>query len=341
MRRFRPHRGGAGYERRRPWRPAHDPVSVGAGWGRALRLVDGPLKPGLIVFGLIGLATLAMLMAVRDRGEDRAPFANRPARVSNGALELSPLQGWRATRRTPRLEGLEFDDPVVLEDRASGTRLVAGLLPFESSMLLPREFVQRARSAVAHPETTELGPGVEAYRFAGISAVGARGLVDVYAVPTTFGVATIACVAGSGSVWPQSDCSRNAATLKLRRGRTLRLGPDAAFRQRLPAAMLALEDARRRARAQLATRLPERQAAAASRLATTYRVEAAALAPLVPVSPPRSRALVQALTDAGRAYRAVVGALRTADTAAFRKRQEAVHASERRIDQLVELPGNE
>jgi hypothetical protein len=338
---FRPIRGGGASERPRPWRSPHGFQSFGVDWPRrAFRQPDGGLKPDPIILGII--ITLVVLAALigRDPGEQRAVVHHPLTQARNDALELSPFEGWAATARTPRLEGMGFVNPVVLEDRVSGTRLVAGMLPVTSSTLLPSGFVRRTR-AVVRPEISELGQGVEAYHYVALAAAGAHGLVDVYAVPTTAGVATIACVAGPGNVWPDSDCSRTAATLKLRRGRALRLGPDAAFRQRLPAAILALEDARQRARAQLATRVPERQAAAASELATAYQAQGAALAPLAPASRPRSRELVRELAGAGRAYRAVVSALKAADAAAFRERQHAVHASERRIDQLVELPGNE
>ena len=68
----------------------------------------------------------------------------------------------------PRLEGLEFHNPVVLREHVSGTRLVAGLLPATSRMLLPPEFVRRLRVPPKRPEIAKLGRGAEAYYFAGL-----------------------------------------------------------------------------------------------------------------------------------------------------------------------------
>ena len=291
--------------------------------------------------GLVTLVLLGALSVVRVQGEDRSSVSDRPSPVISGALELFPLQGWIQTPRVPRLEGLEFQEPVVLSERNSGTRLVAGVLPATSTMLLPPEFVRRLRVPPARPETVKLGPGIEAYHFAGLVLADGRGLVDVYVLPTTAGVATFACVGGSGILTPHYDCWRNAATLKLRRERALRLGPDAAFRQRLPGAVTAIEQARQQARADLATQVPVQQAAAASTLAGTLRAQAASLAPLAPASRPWSRVLVRELARAGRAYRGVAAALRNADPVAFRDGERVVHARERRIRQLLTPPAGE
>ena len=122
-------------------------------------------------------------------------------------------------------------------------------------------------------------------------------------------------VSPAGDRAPYDDCLRIATTLKLRAGRALRLGPDAAFRQRLPGAVARSTTARQRARAELATQVPAQQAAAASKLAATFRAQAASLTPLAPASRPWSRALVWELAAAGRAYRGVAAALRTPTTA--------------------------
>ena len=273
-----------------------------------------------------------------DRGKEHSGSSHRPAQLTSGALELSPLRGWAESPSFPRLAGIEFRTPLVLEERASGMRLVAGVLPATSPTLLPPEFVRQLRAPAGPPDTITLGTRLKAYYYAGLTPAGSQGLVDVYVVPTTAGVATIACIAGPGLVAPFYDCSRNAATLNLRSGRPLRLGPDAAFRQRLPAAMSALEAARQRARAPLTTRVPAQQAAAASSVAATYQAQAASLAPLAPPARPWSRALVRELADAGRAYRSVAAALRSKDAGAFSLGQDAVHAHERRIRQVLKAP---
>jgi hypothetical protein len=331
------HDGGA-YPR--PWRSPHEPPHSGVGRRQdAIGRADGRLRRIPMVLGLIALAILGAFMAVRDPGEDRSSVADRPSPVRSGALKLYPLQGWTEITSVPRLEGLDFHNPVVLSEHLSGTRLVGGLLPATSRMLLPPEFVRRLLVRPARPEIAKLGPGAEAYYFAGLILANG-GLVDVYVLPTTAGVAAIACLGGQGLEPPHDDCWRNAATLQVRGGRPLRLGPDAAFWQRLPGAVTALEHARQQARAGLATQVPAQQAAAASRLGGAFQAQAASLAPLAPASRRWSRALVRELAGVGRAYRGVAAALRDSDAAAFRKGEDAVHAREHRIKQLLNPPAD-
>jgi hypothetical protein len=338
MRRFQSHRGDGAYPR--PWRSpsAYLQSDDGPRWS-AIRRADGRLSRIPIVLGLITLAILGVFIA-RDRGEQRPALA-RPADTRNDALELSPVQGWTPTTKAPRLAGMEFENPVVLTERVSGVQVVAGLLPATSPTLLPSTFVRQLNAPVANPTTEVLGRGLKAYHFTGLSPANSSSIVDVFVVPTTVGVATVACVAGRGIIAPYGSCLQMATTLKLRAGRALRLGPDAAFRQRLPGAVAALDQGRRRARAELARHVPAQQAAAAAKLAATFRAQAASLTPLAPTSRPWARVLVRELGAAGRAYGDVATALRNTDEDAFRVGQDAVHARERRIRQLLDLRAGE
>jgi hypothetical protein len=307
----------------------------------AIGWTDGRRRRMFMVVGLIALAVLVGVTAFRGQSEDPSGVPDRPRSVRSGALTLSPLEGWGETTSIPRLEGLDFHKPVVLRERTSGTRLVAGLLPATSRMLLPTEFVRQLRVPPARPETVKVGPGVDAYYFAGLTLAKGGGLVDVYVLPTTAGIVTVACLSDQGLAAPHYDCWRNAATLQVRGGRALRLGPDTAFRQRLPGAVAALDDAREQARAGLATQVPAQQAAAAARLGGAFKEQAAALAPLAPASKGWSRGLVGELAGAGRAYRGVASALRDADAGAFRRGEHAAHRREHRIKQLLDPPADD
>jgi hypothetical protein len=290
-----------------------------------------------MILGLVALAILGAFMAVRDADGDQPSVADRPSPVTSGALKLYPLPGWTKITSAPRLGGLDFRNPVVLREHFSGTRLVGGLLPATSWMLLPPEFVRRLLVRPTRPEIAKLGRGAEAYYFGGLILANG-GQVEVYVLPTTAGVAAIACLGGRGLAPPHDDCWRNAATLQVRGGRPLRLGSEAAFRQRLPGAVTALEHARQQARAGLATHVPAQQAAAASRLSRSFQAQAASLAPLAPASRRWSRALVRELAGAGRAYGGVAAALRDSDGAAFQQGEDAVRAREHRIKQLLNSP---
>jgi hypothetical protein len=324
--------------RPRPLRYA--PAYLGAvlrQWGRKFRL------GGLAWPALIAAAVVAVLVTivVRERQGGNDPVSDRPARAANHDLGFAPLQGWNPSAKVPRLEGMEFRDPIVLEEPVSGMRLVAGLLPATSQTLLPPEFMRHLRIPAAKPETIGIGDGIKANYYAGLSPADIPGLVDVYVAPTTAGILTVACVAGTGVVAPYYDCWRNVSTLTLRRGRALRLGADAAFRQRLPHAVAAIDSARQHARSELAIRVPAQQAMAASDVAAAYHEAAASLAPLAPSSERRAQAIVRELAGAERAYRDVAAALQTADGARFEVGQDAVHQREHRIKQLLDRPSTD
>ena len=111
--------------------PAEDrtTMSVSSGADRqwdAIGWTDGRRRRMFMVVGLIALAVLVGVTAVRGQSEDPSDVPDRPGPVRSGPLTLSPLEGWRATTSIPRLEGLDFHKPVVLRERTSGTRLVAG-----------------------------------------------------------------------------------------------------------------------------------------------------------------------------------------------------------------------
>ena len=243
----------------------------------------------------------------------------------------------------PRLEGLAFHKPIVLTEHTSGTRLVARIVAGDVTV---RSCRLSSSGGCACPPGGPRSPSsaraTEAYYFAGLILAKDRSLVDLYVVPTTAGVATIACVGSRGLVAPHYDCWRNAATLHVRGGRPLRLGPDAAFRQRLPGALSALEHARQQARAELATQVPAQQAAAASRLGGH-----------VSVASSLTRAAGAARRGPGRerscgnwpARPAPIEGSRppceTRTRPRFRKGEDAVHARERRIKQLLNPPADE
>ena len=134
-------------------------MSVSSGADRqwdAIGWTDGRRRRMFMVVGLIALAVLVGVTAVRGQSEDPSDVPDRPGPVRSGPLTLSPLEGWRATTSIPRLEGLDFHKPVVLRERTSGTRLVAGLLPATTRTLLPTEFIRQLRYRRHGPRPSSL-----------------------------------------------------------------------------------------------------------------------------------------------------------------------------------------
>lgn len=294
----------------------------------------------LAIAAAIALAVLAVGLAVAGVSGGGAPQAPPPRAeppLIRAGLQLAPLPGWKAAAAVPSLPGLRFDEPISLQARASDMRLVAGLLPAASPTMMPPDLLLRLQEPLGRPSVVDLEVGSQAYYYPRITVDGLAAPLDVYLIPTTAGIMTAACVAG-GAGAPYYDCWKNVATLRLLEGRALRLGPDAAFRQRLPAAIATVDAARSEARGKLASRIPARQASSASRVAAAYDRVATSLLSVTPQSSKWARAIVTKLTAVGDAYRGVVGPLRRAEPATYARGRAIVHAREQRLERLIRNP---
>ena len=308
----------------------------GAGSLRSLRAYSR-----LAIAAVIALTVLAIAMAIAGGSHGSASQAGppkaEPALVRAG-LQLAPLQGWKPSAVVPRLPGLSFIDPISLHDPASGMRLVVGLLPASSPTMVPPGLLPRLQASLGRPNVVQLEHGFEADYYPRLSVDGLAAPLDLYVFPTTAGIVTAACVAASDGGVPYYDCWKNVATLQLLEGRALRLGPDAAFRQRLLGVIAALETTRQSARRDLARRIPVTQARAASRVAVAYEQAAASLLPVTQPSSNWARGIVAQLNAVGEAYRGVVSPLRRAETATYARTRAIVHQRERRLERLIRDP---
>jgi hypothetical protein len=292
-----------------------------------------------IAAAVIAVAVALLVARVPPREEvarDRPP---RPEPdVTQGGLQVTPLQGWKPAAAAPALPGLDFSEPVVLEEPVSNMVLVAGLLPATSPTLLPQGLIASLQAPLEPPSTVGLSNGVEAYHHADVALEGRSGALDLYLVPTTAGILTAACVAdgeGDHGGAPFYDCWKNVATLRLDAARALRLGPDAGFRVSLPGVIEELDAARASARRGLAGRIPTEQASSASELAAAYDRAAGALRPLAPRSPIRARRIVAQLTALADAYRSVVAPLRESDPVGYARGRSEVRAREQRLERQI------
>jgi hypothetical protein len=305
------------------------PLGVDLRTRRSKRLV------ALLTTMAVAFAGVVALVALRGGDSKRERPVMQPASTNGGPFAFTVLPGWRAIERFEPVPGMPFEHPLVFEEQVSKMRLIAGLLPATSPTLLPAEFVKQLRAPPDRPLRVRLDQGVLAYYYPRLEPADASGALDVYVVPTTSGIATMACTADKGVISTYDDCWRTVASVALRKVSSLRLGPDAAFRQRLPGAIAMVDAARDRAREPLATRIPGQQAKGAADVGLGYEAAAASLAPLVPASPAEPKAAVQALADAGAAYHSVAEALQRGDPAAFERGRDVVHAREHELKALL------
>src|SRR4051794_9609231 len=307
-------------------------------------------------FALLALAVLAVVAAVANRGgtsdptsaTDGPPSARGPAgsgarvtarpvpgatpvrgsRPVNGpelAVRVPP--GWARVARAAGV-GLPLSDAVSVAPggRPSGPPAAFGVMQgggAEKAALLPAAVVRATgRPAGTPPPRTAVrlpARGLQAWRYRDLPAASGDRTLTVYAVPTTDGVAAVACGAPPAEAATFArTCDRVAATLQLRSGRAYPVGPSGTYAGTLNAAIGGLQQAVRDHEAKVAAaKTLAGQAGAARVLAIDYEAAAVQLAglDLSPADRGSTRRLGGALRRVARTSRAAAHAA-TAETPA-------------------------
>jgi hypothetical protein len=199
-----------------------------------------------------------------------------------------------------------------------GADVAIAMLPAQRPSLLPPALDDPDMP----PRDVEVGAVRGSYYF--LSSSVSR---DVIVVPTTEGVATIACTEA-----PPGDCELALAGLRLAHGAFLAPDPGAAFLSRLPAATKALDAQRLRQRGRLArSKNAEAGARAAARLAAAYATAQRALRPLAPGPRGPAAATVDLLERLRSGYGRLGAAVKAGDRTAFKNVATAIDADEARL----------
>jgi hypothetical protein len=173
-----------------------------------------------------------------------------------------------------------------------------------------------------------LDSGQRAWRYAFLRRGAADSMLVVWAVASSRGVATVACLGTRAAAAP-AGCEAIARSLRWRGPAALDPDPSAAFWGRLPAVVTDLQAARASGRAALAAAAHARaQATAAAALATAHRNAAAALDPLARGTGAPARA-VDSLRSVAAAYDALAAAARARVPAGYAEARARVIAAER------------
>lgn len=279
---------------------------------------------------LVGLPVLAAVvgavLALAFGNTDTAPVRSTSPpgeTVAAGDLRLKLPEGWTPARKVQDVPGFEGARKAFA--RSWGADVTIALLPAVRPSLLPRLLGAAQGLTSSRPRVVRAG-AVRAYHYIGDTT--ADGVIEVVVVPTTQGVATIACA--SLALAPGA-CDPALRGLRLARGSFLPLSADAAFLSRLPAVAATLDAQRVRLRARLArASLPEDAARAAARLAGAYAEARGALRALA--APPSRAARTVRLLDGLRArYGRLADAVRTGDRTAFATTARAIGRDESRL----------
>jgi hypothetical protein len=187
--------------------------------------------------------------------------------------------------------------------------------------LLPAPLLARLPGEAPDGEPVRLGR-LQALRYEGLAPRGLDGRLQLYAVPTDGGVATVACSAPAGAAGENflSDCEGVATTLELAGAGAYPLGPSPAYARRLRTVLTTLGRARRSGTARLRQAdTPDAQAAAADALESAHLRAARALedAEVSPADAAAHRLLTHALEGTALSYKRAADAARAGDEDAY------------------------
>jgi hypothetical protein len=238
-----------------------------------------------------------------------------------GPARLRVSVPWTPAKRPPAVPGLA-DAPAWTPYAGITTTVSVALLPAQDASLLPGALAQ---GKLPKPETAKLG-GVQAHAYRGLRS--GDSVLDVYVVPTTRGVLTLACAAAAQTPEAPAWCLNGLEQITVDGARPLRPAADTAYRLGAPVLLRTLDGARvRNRRALRAAHLYVGQARAARGLAATYQAAARAVAPLAPASG-AAAAVPGALRTAAAAYGGLARAAVRRDKRAWSRSRAAVRRAE-------------
>jgi hypothetical protein len=184
------------------------------------------------------------------------------------------------------------------------------------------------------------GGDVQALRYDNLKPSGFDRSVTVYAVPTSAGVATLACLAPAASAAAfKPECDGIANTLELKAGDPFPIGPSKAYADAVGKAVADVGRAVKSGSAKIkSAKTPGDQAAGARSISDAYDKAAKSLAglELSPADRGANARLVKAFQGASAAYGRAASAASKKDRGAFSQAGKAVAAAEKEVAGAIE-----
>ena len=288
----------------------------------------------LIVAGVVVVAAVAGFLIAGSGGDDSGGGGEAQT-AETDAMRLEVPAGWTRAATLPAVPGLTLDGATgYTAPDGGGTVMFGTAADAGNSTLLPTGLLQAAGGVPEERTPVALGPDkLQAYRYSDLQVEGLDQPVTVYAVPTTEGVATVACVPGSAS------CEGVANTLELVSGEPLPVGPSGQYAQAVTDALGTLAGSVGEADAALrAAKTPRAQAAAARDLQGAYREAAATLRDqqVNPADASANARLVAALAGVGKAYGQAASAAAASSKQRYQRARRQVAAAQRELDGALE-----
>ena len=302
----------------------------------------GWIFPAAIAGGVVVAAVIGVVAGGSggSSGSNTPPSSNPTPRVaaSSGGLSLKVPTGWSATKDLPAVPGLQ--SPTALAGTGGGT-IEFGKADDSAanSTLLSGELI-KAGGVSERGTPVDLGGGVQAYRYPNLKIGGGR-TATVFAVPTTNGVATLACVPAKGGEDAFAPvCDAVATTFRVTDGKPFPVGPSKDYADRLSSSLGKLDRQRTAAQSALAkAKTRKQQAGATDRLAAAYSGAAKTLGglDLSPADVFANTQLVDALRATGAAYKQAAKAARSKDRAGYKREGDKAAAAQKDVAEKIGL----
>jgi hypothetical protein len=296
------------------------------------RAQPGRLSPAPIALVLVlaAVAVVGGFLVGGSGGTSNTSSVTLGSSATIGHLQLRYPSSWQLGSSAPGVPGVTFTNPIVLTPSRGGAELVAGEVgDATGSTLLPASFRAKLQGSVPAPASVTFG-NLQAYRYADLRVSGLDAPVTLYAVPTSAGIATVACW-GTVHLTPSfaTQCSQVTATLKLLGASSYPLGPYAPYARLLRSTFNTLHSTTTTPLSQLkSATTPSGQSSAASRVATAYAASASALsrAAVSPMVRDAHKALTAALKQISTGYSNAASAAASSSGSAYSRAGQQINS---------------
>ena len=294
----------------------------------------------LIAVGAVAAALAAVAGFLLGGSGSDSEGSSLTGTAAARTLSFSFPGDWRRVSEQPEIPGLRLETPVVLAPRAgSSSRMVAGLTDASGPTLLPRRLLDALPGEPPRGEPVELGE-LQAYRYTGLRPSGSPLELTLFTIPTSAGVATIACAAERGAVESfETDCQQSAATATLSGADALELGPSDRYARLASRTIERLGTAREEGLRRLRGADSQAgQAQAAAGVARAYRAASRSFAGATvgPAESDANAALAAALRETGAGYERLASAARAGSGDAYAGARRDVRRDEARVRRALQ-----
>ena len=292
--------------------------------------------PIVVVAGAVVAAIVGFVIGGSGGGEDSGggpPVLG----AANASMKLKVPDGWAKQPTAPEVPGLGISEPVAYAPEGGGETVLFGSVPDKAnnSTLLSEDLIAAAGEVPEGRDAVAIGPDdLQAYRYRNVRLDGLNRPVTVYAVPTTEGVATVACLPGAAGM---PNCDAIANTAQLVSGDPFPVGPNPDYARALTRNSAALAKAVDKAQDRLrGAKTPRAQARALRDFQDAYRKAAKPGTDLSPADRGADARLVAALKGVATAYGNAAAAANVSNNTGYRKASQALKKAQRELSGAIE-----